>query len=454
MAKRGSDFDLIVIGSGAAGSAGALMAAGARQKVAIIEADKWGGSSLNYSDVPFGALFQVSHLLAQSIAGAKFGISSSNLRYNYPTINNWKNTAMRRAGANSKKTLEEAGITTVHGVAHFVGPRQISVGNTQLSADKFLIATGAHMMDTGIKGLESVDFLTPESVLDMTRPPKTIFIVGGGSTGCELAQFFAELGTKVLIADVTGRLLPREDEEVGQVMDETFNKLGIKVLTQSRVVALQKDAVSKKVIFMRGGQEKSVRIDEVVLCTGSTPATDLGLENAGVKYSAKGTRVAKTMQTTMKHIYAAGDCIGGNSSAEKAVLEAGVGLSNLINRTKIVADYAGLSRVTRTMPEVASVGATEDDCMRHDRKIRKVTVPLSVAQISNTEDFHGGFVKLLTDRNKKIIGGTVVAPQATLMIQEIALAIRFNLTPADVADTPHVASDWGEVVRIAARRLT
>lgn len=230
MAKRGSDFDLIVIGSGAAGSAGALMAAGARQKVAIIEADKWGGSSLNYSDVPFGALFQVSHLLAQSIAGAKFGISSSNLRYNYPTINNWKNTAMRRAGANSKKTLEEAGITTVHGVAHFVGPRQISVGNTQLSADKFLIATGAHMMDTGIKGLESVDFLTPESVLDMTRPPKTIFIVGGGSTGCELAQFFAELGTKVLIADVTGRLLPREDEEVGQVMDETFNKLGIKVL--------------------------------------------------------------------------------------------------------------------------------------------------------------------------------------------------------------------------------
>jgi len=296
--------------------------------------------------------------------------------------------------------------------------------------------------------------MTPDSTLDLIRPPKTIFIVGAGSTGCELAQYFAQLGTKVLIAEVAGRLLPQEDEEVGQVMDDVFNKLGIKVLTQSRVVALEKDSVSKKVIFMRGGQEKYVRVDDIMLCTGSTPATDLGLENAGVVYGNKGIKISKNMQTSMKHIFAAGDCVGGSSSTEKAVLEAATAISNIVHRAKLITEYAGLSRVTRTYPEVASVGATEDDCIRHDRKIRKVVVPLSVVQASNTSDFRDGFIKILTDRNRKIIGATIVAPSAGILVQELAFAIRLGLSVVDIADTPHAASDWGELVRIAARRLS
>jgi len=453
MARQKNDFDLIVIGSGAAGGAAALMAASAGQKVALVEMGKWGGSSLNYTGVPMDALFHASHLLTAAVEGVKFGISSGNLHYNYPTINNWKNVAMRRAGAGSKKAFEDAGITAIHGRAHFLGPYQISVGNHQLSARKFLIATGSLPLDTGIKGLDQVNFMTPDSILEIIRPPRTVFIVGAGSTGCEVAQYFAELGSKVLIAEVAGRLLPAEDEEVGQVLDGCFNRLGIKVLTQSRVVALERDSVSKKVIFMRGGQEKSVRIDEIILCTGSTPATDFGLENAGVRYSNKGVRVTKNLQTSMKHIFAAGDCIGGDSSTEKTVLEAAVAVANIVHRPKSIVDYSGLSRITRTYPEVASVGVTEDDCIRHDRKIRKVVIPLSVAQASNTTDFRHGFVKILTDRNRKIIGASVVAPNAGVLIQELALAVRLGLSAVDVAETPHVASEWGEVVRIAARRL-
>ena len=454
MARQKNDYDLIVIGSGAAGSTGAFMAAGAGQKVALIEADKWGGSNLNYTGVPMDALFHASHLLAEAIDGVKFGISSGSLRYNYPTINNWKNVAMRRAGAGSKKAFEDAGITAIHGRAHFLSPYQVSVGNHQLSARKFLIATGALALDTGIKGLNDVDFMTPDSILDITRLPKTIFVIGAGSTGCEIAQYFAQLGSKVLIAEVAGRLLPQEDEEVGQVMDGAFNRLGIKVLTQSRVVALERDSVSKKVIFMRGGQEKSVRIDEIILCTGSTPATDIGLENAGVKYSSKGIKINKNLQTSMKHIFAVGDCIGGASSTEKAALEVTAAVSNIVYRPRSVVDYSGLSRITRTYPEVASVGVTEDDCIRHDRKIRKVVVPLNVAQVSNTTDFRDGFVKILTDRNRRIIGASIVAPHAGILIQELAMAIHLGLSTTEVADIPHVASDWGEVIRISARRLS
>ena len=142
-----------------------------------------------------------------------------------------------------------------------------------------------------------------------------------------MAQFFATLGTEVIIADIAGRLLPREDEEVGQVLDDVFNKQGIKVLTQSRVIALERDSVAKKVIFLRGGQEKSVRVDQVLLCTGSAPNIDLGLENAGVKFTRNGIQVDDTMKTSAKHIYAAGDVIGGHSSTEKALIDARVAVS-------------------------------------------------------------------------------------------------------------------------------
>ncbi|MDR3297936.1 MAG: NAD(P)/FAD-dependent oxidoreductase [Candidatus Nomurabacteria bacterium] len=448
------NYDLIAIGSGAAGSAAALMATGAGLRVALVEADKWGGSAINYSDVPFSALFHATHLLDQSITGAKFGISSTNLRYNYPTLNNWKNIAMRRAGADSKKSFENAGITCLHGFAHFLSPYEISVGPQRISAKKFLIATGSEMIDTGIKIPENLSYLTPDSILQLVRPPKTLFIAGAGSTGCELAQYFAELGTKVLIADIAGRLLPREDEEVGQVFDDIFNRLGIKVLTQSRVVSLEKDSISKKVVFLRGGQEKSVRIDEILLCTGSTPATDFGLENAGVKFTNTGIKVEKNMQTSVKHIYAAGDVIGGtDSSTEKSVLESGIAMSHMINHSKEVVNYSGLTRITRTWPSIATIGATEDDCLRHDRKVKKVIVPLATAQVSNTSDFRDGFVKIITDRSNKIIGATIIAPQAGIMAQELALAIRYEMTPRDIANTPHIASDWGEVIRIACRRL-
>ena len=131
---RKFDYDLIVIGSGAAGSAGALMAAAADLKVAIVEADRWGGSPLNYTDVPRAALFHATHLLQTSIAGSRFGISSKNLHYNYPTINSWKNVAMRRAGANDPKSLQDAGVACYHGRAHFLSPFEISVGQKRLSA--------------------------------------------------------------------------------------------------------------------------------------------------------------------------------------------------------------------------------------------------------------------------------------------------------------------------------
>ena len=452
--KNRFDYDLAVLGSGDAGGEAALIAAKSGLKVALIESGKWGGSSLNYSNVPFGALFYATQQFKNALNGAKFGLSSTGLRYNYPTVNNWKNVALKRAKANSKKDFEEAGISCLHGRGHLLSSTEISVNEQTIRAKKIIIATGASMLDTGIKIPTDIEYWLPENVLEMIRPPKSIFIVGAGSTGCELAQFFATLGTEVIIADIAGRLLPREDEEVGQVLDEIFNKEKIKVLTQSRVIALEKDTTSKKVIFLRGGQEKSIRVDQVLMCTGNQPNIDIGLENAGVKFTQRGIDVNEHCRTNVKNIYAAGDVLGGHSSTEKALIEARAAAADILGRGKKAAvDYRGIIRVTNISPAIAEVGITEDDCIRHDSKYNKVIIALDSVQKANTSDNMMGFVKLiLAKKSNKILGGTIMAPHAGLIAQELAIAIRYEMTTYELASVPHLANDWSELIRVACEQ--
>lgn len=452
------DFDYIVIGSGAAGGTAAMMAAGAGKKVALIEAKNWGGSSANISDVPYAAATQFSQLYNAAKAGVRFGISSSDLRYNYPTALKWRAVAAKRAGSNSKKEFEKAGIDCMAGFAHFVSPNTVAVGKKgELKAKKIIIATGATPVKSGITGIGVVRHLTPESAMTLERLPKVALVVGAGASGCEIAEYFAELGTKVILLELAERILPREDQEVAELMEKRFSKdLGIKVVTGARAIALENDRRVKKVIFLKDGKEKVVRVEEVVLATGSTPATDLGLENAGVKYGVRGIKVGKSMETSVRHIYAVGDVADSGSkisSSEIAAYEAAVAMSASLNRAKGIADYRGFVRMTATYPQVACVGLNEDDCIKRDLKYKSCLVPLAVIPAANVHDFKDGFVKLITNREKKIIGATVVCPEASSVVQELALAIRMEAKILDVATTPHVAMSWSEVVRIAARRL-
>ena len=451
--KKKFDYDLIVIGSGDAGGEAALIAAKSGLKVGLVEAKKWGGASLNYSNVPFGAAMHAALTYKCALEGARYGISSANLRYNYPTLLNWKNRASKQAGGNSKTIFEDARITCINGIARFLSQTEIGVGNETIVAKKFLIATGASVADTGITIPENVDYYLPDSAVDMPRVPKSIFIVGAGSTGCEFAQYFAALGSEVVIADIAGRLLPREDEEVGQVMDEVFKRDRIKTLTQSRVVAIERDGSSKRVIFMRGGQEKSIKVDVVVLCTGSAPNVDLGLDNAGVKYTRNGIKVDNNLQTTAKNIYAAGDVIGGPSSTEKAIIDARVAVAHIVGKSKDSVNYSGLIRITNTFPEVAQVGISEDDCIRRDRKIKKITVPLQAVQKSKITDCYSGFVKLIFSKNGTLIGGTVMAPNAGIVAQELAFGVRYEMSANEIASVPHAANEWSELIRSAAERI-
>jgi len=457
MAKKYEfDYDLIVIGSGAGGSAAANIVANEGKKVAIIESDTFGGDSPNWSDVPTKALLHAANLYDEACHGAKFGLRSATLGYNYPSIRAWKDLAVKRTGAGGNRHYYESqGIDTFNDVAHFLSPNEITVNRRHLSASNFLIATGSQWVIPDIAGIDKIKYLTPRTILEEIKPPKSLLIIGGGDTGVEIAQLMATFGTKVYIAEKAGRLLPHRDSEAGDLMERILSEQkGVTVLTHSRVLSVEKDGLLKRAVISRADTEKSIRIDEILVAAGRAPSIDLGLENAGVKFTDKGIDVNDFLQTNVKHIYAAGDVLGRGNHTHTALLESRVVANNILHRTKIAPDYTATSEIVFTNPEIATVGLSEDDCLKRDLPINKAIAPLNIIARSNTSDFRDGFVKIITDKKGVILGSTIVAPHAGEIIHELALAVKYNLTAAQIADTPHAFLSWSEAVRVAADKLS
>ena len=456
MAKRKFDFDLIVLGSGAGGSAAANIAVKSGLKVAIVENDLFGGESPNYTDIPRAAISKVEKAFFEAKRVEKMGLRSANLTYNFPMISNWKKIATERTGAyDNQKFFEGLGIKTFRGEARFLTPNEISINQKHYSAKNFLIATGSKIALPDIKNLENVRYYTPKTIFDIVRPPKSIFIVGGGAEAVEIAQILAIFGTKVYISEVSARLLPKEDEEVGITLENILvEENQVYVLPQTRVVAVQKDGLMKRVIFQRGGVEKFVRVDEILIIGERTPNTDIGLENAHVEYSNEGVIVNEFAQTSMKHIFAVGGVIDPNSQTAEILLASRTVAHNILHpRSKVDVKFLNIPRTISTWPEIASVGMSEDDCLKRDLKYKTAIAPLNLIAKSNVENFNSGFAKIICDKKGKIIGGSIVSPDAINLITQISLAIQNEMTAHDLAEIPQPFLSWSEIIRVAAHKI-
>lgn len=456
MAKKPRfDYDLIVIGSGAGGSAAAAIAAREGKRVALVEAGTFGGESPNWGDIPTKALLHAAVAYDDIKAAGRFGLRSSAVGYNYPSLQQWKELAVKRTGAgNNRHYYENQGVTTFAGSAHFLSPHEITVNRRHLSGEHFLIATGAHPSLPDIVGLEDSGYLTPRTILDLTRPPKSMYVIGGSSIALELAQLMAIFGTQVFVSEIAARLLPKEDSEAGELIERLLSEQkGVICLTQTRTLSIEKNGMGRHITYTRGGVEKSVRVDEVLVAAGRMPNVDLGLENASVAYTPKGIEVNDYLQTTARHIYAAGDVLGRSTPTHTALLQSRVAAHNLFNKTKVTPDYTATPRVTFTSPAVASVGLNEDDCLRRDLPVNTAMAPLNIIARSNISDFRDGFVKIITDKRGVVLGATVVAPAAGEIIHELALAVKHQLTASQLAETPHAFLSWSEAVRVAAAKI-
>ncbi|MBR2658768.1 NAD(P)/FAD-dependent oxidoreductase [Candidatus Saccharibacteria bacterium] len=447
------DFDYIIIGSGPSGSSAALALAKSKKRIAIVEGDKFGGSAINSRDIPYKIGLNFSHAFSNISVFPEFG--GQDLHFNFPTISAHMDHVSALAGGDNKQIFEDAGITCINGFANFIDAHTIAVGSNQFTASYFILATGSKLKVNEISGLESVNYLTPSTAIKLRRLPRAVMVVGGGASGCEIAEYFAELGTKVLLMERANHLLPREDKEAGETLADYFvDELGMMVLTGCKVVALEQDNISKRVVFIGDRQEKAVRVDCIILATGSEPVVNYGLENAGIKYKKSGIIVDKSFQTSTKHIFAIGDATSkGISSMECAEYEGAALASNLLHKTKNITNYNGFARIINTYPEIATVGLNEYDLLKRDHRAKKVTVKLEDTLSGKINGLKYGFVKLITEPNGRLIGATVMAPNASEMIGELSLAVRHRLNVLEIASTPHPSLNYSSAIKLAAKQL-
>ena len=446
------NFDYIIIGGGPAGYTAAFTLAKTKKRIALVEESIYDDNFIS-RDIPYATSLDFAHTFFKFTHYPE--MSGQDLHYNFPTIVAHQNTVINSFLEEQKTLLEKNNITHIEGHAHFLNSHTIAVNDVQYSSETFILATGSELKTTGIAGLETSKYLTPTTAIRIRRLPKYAFIIGGGPTGCEIATYYAELGAKVIIMEKEPRLLPREDEETSACLTEYFtHKLGILVVANTEVVAIEEDKVSKQVIYKTGNQEKSVRIDNIILATGFKPRLDCGLENAGVKVKPNGVIATNnSFQTTAKNIYAIGDCLGNESSTERVEYQASLLASNLIKKGKSLPSYHGFARVTNTSPEIATVGFSEARLKKLKRKYKKSIVYFKDLPISKITRSSYGFVKILTDRKNHVIGATIVAPHASLMIGELSVAVRHHLTVLELTGTPHISNDYPLAIKLAAKNL-
>ncbi|MBR3132037.1 NAD(P)/FAD-dependent oxidoreductase [Candidatus Saccharibacteria bacterium] len=446
------NFEYIVIGSGPAGSAAALALAKGKKRVALIEKNHFGGSNINTRDIPYALSLDFSNTFSKLSHYPEF--RNQDPTFSLPTLLTRELNTILAIGKDYKKLFENAGVICLNGYANFIDAHTIAIGTKKFTSANFILATGAHLKITDIVGTDIVNYLTPETALKVRRIPKAILVVGAGSTGCEIANYFAELGSKVILMESAERILPREDKEVSETLTNYFTKkFDMMVLPHCKVIALEKDREGKCVIFRNANSEKMIRIENVVLATGSEPILDYGLENAGVKYKETGIMVNKLFGTSAKNIYAIGDCLGKDSSTELTNYEGTILASNLLSKAKNIVNYNGFTRLVKTYPEVATVGFNESDLIRLKRKYKKALINLTELPISKIDNLEYGFVKLLSDKNGHLLGATIVAPNAEYIINEIAIAIRHRLSILEIASTPHIINNYSYLIKLATKKL-
>jgi dihydrolipoamide dehydrogenase len=456
MAKKSKyDYDLIIIGSGGAGSVAAHMSATLGKRVAIVEAAEIGGECPNWGCVPTKSLLQAAEIYDAAKHGQPFGIRGATLSYNYPSIKAWKDLAVHRTGTwQGKRMFEAEGITVINGTAQFISNHEVSINRRHFSAEYFLVATGTHDFIPPIEGLDKTGYVTFKEAANLTRPPKSIAIVGAGAIGCEYAELFSIFGTKVHLIDITPRLLMKEDEEVGEVVRQQFEEVrGMDILMNTKVMKVAKEGLAKRVYYQQGREMKSLKVDEILIASGKLANVDIGLENAAVEYTPKNVIANEFMQTSAKHIFAAGDVAGPYQFTHTAIYQGRIAAHNMWHKQKVAVDYRAVPRCIFVNPEIASVGLSEDECIKRDLKYKKAIAPISIIGRANTSNVDKGFVKVITEPDGTLIGASIVSPRAGEMIHELTLAIQYGITAQEIANTLHAFPTWSEAVRVACNKI-
>ena len=446
-------YNLVVIGAGTAGLVTAAGAAGVGAKVALIERHMMGGDCLNVGCIPSKALLQSAHAAASARNSARFGVRlGGEVRIDFGAVMERMREIRQRISPvdSAKRFRDELGVDVYFGDAAFTPNGTVRVGNTELQYARAVIATGARAVVPPIPGLTEAGFLTNDTVFELTELPKRLLVIGGGPIGCELAQAFQRFGSDVTIVEMAPQFLVREDPDAAALLLAALKADGIDVRLETGLTRVETGAAgTKRAVLEHAGTTKTLEVDAILLGVGRAPNVEsLGLEQAGVACEPTGVRIDDQLRTTNKHIYACGDVCMQYKFTHAADFAARTVIQNALFFGRGKLSSLTIPWSTYTDPEIAHVGLYERDAA--DRGIEIDTYIQEFADIdrSITEGIDTGFVKIHTEKGKdRIVGATIVHPQAGDLISEISVAMAAGLGLGKLARVIHPYPTQAEAIR-------
>ncbi len=417
------DFDLICIGLGPAGMAVSVMGAEMGLKVCAIEKNKIGGECMNVGCIPSKSLLRISKLRHSLSKLKEMGLMEGEI----PDIKSpFSKIADYLDYISDKKTLKmfkKVDLVLGEGSASFVDSHTVNVGERFITARRIFIATGTEPMVPRIDGISNIDILTNKNVFDLTEVPRNMTIIGGGAIGCEMAQAFTRLGTKCTIVHMDDSLIPLGDKEAGNLLEDIFEKEGIGVYNSKKIISVENKGNE---IWLHTEDEICIKSEKILLAAGREVDLDgLELSKAGVQFNKRAIEVDAKYRTSVKHIYAVGDCNGGVMLSHAAMHQ---GMFAIMNAVSPFAGFQYKNYVIPwtvfTDPQVSYVGMLEEDIKKKRIKYETHIVKYEDYGAAIAENVSVGFVKVFTNSFGKVFGVSIVGDGSGEMINEWALIIQ------------------------------
>ena len=453
---EGKGFDLLVIGTGAAGMAAAIRGAELGRRVAIVEAGTVGGTCVNVGCIPSKNLLAVAEAYHSARTGMQ-GVSGCEPATDWSEIREHKRAIVDRLRQSKYLDVLDSypEITLLRGEARLTSDGSVDVDGARHRAGKIVVATGTSPWIPPVPGIEDVEVLTSTSVMELESLPESMIVLGGSAVGLELGQVFARLGLRVTVLELLPRLLAGEDEDVAEELRRRLEAEGIEIVTGAEVTRVEgaPDRV-KAVARTTAGEERGFEAERLLAATGRRPsAATLGLDSAGVETDRKGfIRVDDGMHSSNPDVFAAGDVAGLPGFVYVAAGAGRVAAENAVGAGGRTLDLRAVPRVTFTSPQVASVGLGLGEAREQGLEVEVSRLGLEHVPRAIVEHRTEGWIQVVAEKESgRILGAQAVAPNAAELLGEATVTVRLGLTIQDVTDTMHPYLTWVEGFKLAVQ---
>lgn len=445
-----TDYDMVVIGGGAAGLTAAGMSAVLGARTALISENKLGGDCTWQGCVPSKSLLKAAKVAHQMRSAAKYGLTPWDAAHDWTRIIGRVHAIREHIydDADAPPNMEKLGVEVIAAQASFVSRNAVQIGGRVVTSRYFIVATGSRPLIPEIAGMARVPILTNESVFELKARPQRLLVLGSGPVGIEMAQAFARLGSEVTVLGRSARILGRDDAELAAILEQCLQGEGVRLLLGEQLERLEPGLA-----HLQSG--KTVPMDAVLAAVGRRPNTGtLLLQNAGVHTMEKGIVVDRRCRTNVKNIFACGDVTGKFLFTHMAEHTAKVAVMNAILRVPSSTDGKRVSWCTFTDPELAHAGLGEEELRRRGEKFQVYRFPFSKLDRAVTESESAGLVKVLANARGKVLGASILGANAGEMIAEYALAIKTNTGLGAISSTIHPYPTYALANRRAADIFT